>query len=415
MSLRIEDLIEPRLTDQQQSLLDWASANPVSLDEKLLVDEAVDDTGLDDFGPDDFWPRFRGQVAAIEADTGQTEFSRRIQHSRFVRLLSCRLLFTDLVRRYPEIHDVEIEAPLVVVGMPRSGTTHLVNLLAADTRFRSLPFWEIEEPFPRRGDGPGRDGVDPRYQRAVERYESGRGVFPLSGAMHERTPWSIEEEVELQDIDFSSYALEWHARVPDWRDYYFGIDQVQSYGYLKLLLKALTFFRGPNRWVLKSPQHLEQLRALKANFPDATIAMTHRDPVAVAQSAMTMMAYSDRVRRYSIEPDTLSAYWVDRVERLLRACVRDRSVFGPDHSIDVPFHEFMADDVGMVERIYERAGIEMTETARGQLDAYMVAHPRGGEHGQLVYDLRGDFGLDPAEVRKRFDFYFERFPVVAEV
>ena len=413
MAIRIDDLIEPQLSPEQEARLAWAEENPVSLAEGELVEEALTTTGLDDFGPDDFWPRVRGQLEAIEADSDQRQFSLRMQQRRMVRLLSNRLLLTDFLKRYPEIHDIEIEAPLIVVGLPRSGTTHLVNLLAADTRFRSLPFWEIEEPFPLPGNAPGRDGVDPRYQRCAALWEAGQSMFPLGKAMHERSPTSIEEEVELQDIDFSSYALEWHLRVPGWRDQYLALDQVERYGYLKTILKALTFLRGPRRWVLKSPQHLEQLPALRATFPDATIAVTHRDPVAVLQSAVTMIAYSDRVRRYQIKPEQLVEYWLDRIERLLRACVRDREVFGPDQSVDVLFHEFMADDIAMVERIYERAGIELTEKARSQLDAHMAEHPRG-RHGQIAYDLQGQFGMDPADARAHFDFYFERFAVRVE-
>ena len=98
---------------------------------------------------------------------------------------------------------------------------------------------------------------------------------------------------------------------------------------------------------------------------------------------------------------------------LLRACVRDRDLVPAERSIDVLFHEFMADDIGTVERFYECAGVEMTDAARRQLDAYMAANPRG-KHGRVVYDLEADFGRKPADVRSRFDFYFERFAVRAE-
>ena len=126
-----------------------------------------------------------------------------------------------------------------------------------------------------------------------------------------------------------------------------------------------------------------------------------------------MLAYGDRMRRPAIEPEALAAYWVDRVDRLLRACVRDRDLLPADRSVDVVFHEFMADDVATVERIYGHAGLPLTTAARAQLDAFMAANPRG-KHGSLAYDLRGDFGLDPAEVRARFGYYFDRFPVAVE-
>ena len=109
----------------------------------------------------------------------------------------------------------------------------------------------------------------------------------------------------------------------------------------------------------------------------------------------------------------IADYWIDRIERLLRACVRDRHRIPASHSIDVLFHEFMADDVGMVERIYERAGLEMTANARRVLDDFMAKNPRG-KFGRVIYDLEADFGIDPDALRKRFGFYFERFPLQAE-
>ena len=332
---------------------------------------------------------------------------------RTVRLLSSRLLVEDLCRRHPEIADIAIAAPIIVVGLPRSGTTHLVNLIAADTRLRSLPYWESIEPVPQPGEGSGPHDIDPRVERCTRGYEAQMAMVPLLRAMHHQHPNAIEEEIELEDLDFASYTLEWLARVPGWRDFYLGLDQRPHYEYLKKVLRVLTHLRGPDRWVLKSPQHLEQLGPLVETFPDATFAVTHRDPVSVITSAITMLAYGDRMRRHAIEPEALAAYWVDRVELLLHACVRDRDLLPSDRSVDVLFHEFMADDVATVERVYEKGGAPMTGAARQQLDSFMAENPRG-KHGRIAYDLAGDFGLDADAVRARFAFYFERFPVREE-
>ncbi len=174
----------------------------------------------------------------------------------------------------------------------------------------------------------------------------------------------------------------------------------------------MQWLRGPDRWVLKSPQHLEHLPALRSVFPDATLAITHRDPAAVIVSAITMLAYGDRVRRGKVDPGSVAAYWIDRIERLLRACVRDRDAWPASQSIDVLFHEFMSDDLAMVARIYELADLPMTDEAHAQFEAFMAHNPRG-KHGRVVYDLQRDFGIDADELRRRFDFYFERFPVRA--
>jgi len=226
-------------------------------------------------------------------------------------------------------------------------------------------------------------------------------------------PEHIHEEIELQFLDFSNYIPEWIAYVPRWRDYYLSHDQTPHYRYMKKVLQALQWLRGPDRWILKSPQHLEQLGPLMATFPDATIAFTHRDPVSVIASTVTMLAYGRRLQGKPMDLGAIADYWIDRIERLLRVCVRDRDLVPPSQSIDVLFHKFMADDVGMVERIYQRAGLEMTPEARRALDDFMAENPRG-KFGRVIYDLKADFGIDPDELRKRFDFYFERFPVQAE-
>lgn len=409
--VRIDDLREPRRTPDEQAFFELACSMQVDLDPADLVATARANTGLDDLGDDTLADRLAAQVAAVEADTGLSGLGRFIIRKRLVGLLAARLRFEDFVRRHPEALDVELEPPVVVVGLPRSGTTHLVNLLAADERFRSMPWWEVVEPIPVLGDGPGPDGVDPRYLRCLADWETGKQVAPLTALMHDRPPWSIEEDCELVDLDLCSYTLEFHARVPAWRDHYLGLDQERHYAFLRRELQVLSYLRGPRRWVLKTPQHLEQLGPLLATFPDATIAFTLRDPVAVLQSAITMLAYGDRLRRVRIDADELAAYWIDRIERLLRAAVRDADRIPADRRVDVEFGAFMADDLAMAERIIALSGLPVTDAAHARLAAYVAGNPRGKE-GRVVYDLRADFGIDPADLYERFAFYFEAFPEI---
>lgn len=409
--VRIDDLREPRRSPDEQALHDLGRTMEVDLDPAALVARARADTGLHDLGDGTLLDRLAAQVAAVEADEGLSGIGRLIVRRRLVGLLAARLRFEDLVRRHPEALEVELEPPVVVVGLPRSGTTHLVNLLAADRRFRSMPWWEVVEPVPVLGDGPGRDGVDPRYLRCHADWEAGKATAPLTALMHDRPPWSIEEDCELVDLDLCSYTLEWHARVPAWRDAYLALDQREHYRFLRRELQVLSYLRGPTRWVQKTPQHLEQLGPLLEVFPHATIALTLRDPVAVLQSAITMLAYGDRLRRVRVDPDQLAAYWVDRIERLLQAAVRDVHRIPADRRVDVEFGRFMDDDLGVAERILATAGLEVTDEARARLEAYLAGNPRGKD-GRVVYDLRGDFGLDPTELYERFAFYFEAFPEV---
>jgi hypothetical protein len=411
--IRITDLAEPVLDERQRQALELTRNIQLRFEEDVVLGEAVQRTGLSDFGPDDFRERLRVWLLAVQEDDSLSSIGRIGLYNDILRYAVNRLRVEDLVKRHPEILDVRIERPIIIVGLPRSGTTHLLNLISADTRLRSLPYWESLEPVPVPGEAPGPDGLDPRYLRCRENFERSDGLLPHLKAMHHMTPEHIHEEIELQAIDFSSYVLEWIADVPRLRDHYLDHDQTSSYAYMKKVLQALQWLRGPERWILKSPQHLEQLVPLKTTFPDATFAVTARDPVSVIASTITMCAYGSRIRCKRVDMEGIARYWIDRIETLLRRCVRDYDALPASQTIDVLFHEFMADDVGTVERIYELADLPMTPEARRQLQAYMAANPRG-KYGRVVYDMRRDFGIDPDEPRKRFDFYFERFPIRAE-
>ncbi len=418
-TIRIEDLAAPVLTDMQQAALDYGATLEVELSVASILAEASEATGLTEFGPDDFRERLELLCDEWDSDDGLTNIGRLSLRNKLVSHARSRLLIHDLLTRHPEIHQVEIRAPIIVAGLPRSGTTHLLNLMAADSRLRALPLWESYEPVPMPGEAVTGDARDPRYQRCAQAWETMQQMTPLLAAMHPMNPEHIHEELELMGPDFASYNYEWLCHSPRWRDHYYASDQTPHYEYMKTVLKILTWQDGDTtgentRWVLKCPQHLEQLPVLHRVFPDATIPVTHRDPVSVIQSAITMLAYGQRINRKRVDLPALLAYWTDRVAHLLEACSRDRSQVPAERSIDVLFHEFMADDLAMVEQIYQRAGLTMTDQARAELQAFLDAHPRG-KHGRIVYDLRADFGADPAGLRERFDFYFRQFPVQVEV
>ncbi|WP_198653499.1 sulfotransferase family protein [Actinocorallia populi] len=412
--IRIDDLAAPRLTPAQQEALAYGESTPVDLSVDAVLETATARAGLDDFGSDDFRERLGLWLAEMEEDEDRTGLGRLSMFGECVRHAVNRLRIHDLLQRHPEIHDVPIERPVIVVGLPRSGTTHLVNMIAADGRFRSMPLWESREPVPDPRERPGPGGVDPRWERCDQSWNAARRTLPHLAAMHPLLPDHVHEELELELPDFSSYYIEWVARCPGWRDYYLTHDQTPHYAYMRTVLQILQWRRPGRRWVLKSPQHLEQLGPLLKTFPDATVVVTHRDPVSVVQSTATMMTYSARLHYRHTRPEWYVEYWTDRIRRLLDSAVRDRSLLPADRTVDVHFHEFMADEMGTVERIYDAAGLELTPEARSEIVAYHDSHRRGRD-GQVVYDLRRDFGVTPDEVRAPFGFYLDRFDVRAEV
>jgi hypothetical protein len=415
--IRITDLAQPELSEMQQSILAFGETLQVNLEASDILEEAKAQVSLDDFGPQDFRERLDLLCDEWGSDKDLNKLGRMNLRNKLLLFARNRLLIQDLLSRHPEIHDVQIRAPIIVAGLPRSGTTHLLNLMAADSRLRALPLWESYEPVPMPGEELLGNGTDPRYQRCADAWDMMQQTVPMLAAMHPMNPDHIHEELELMGPDFASYNFEWLSQCPRWRDHYYASDQTPHYEYMKTVLKILTWQDGDDgcstRWVLKCPQHLEQLTVLHKVFPDATIAVTHRDPVSVIQSAATMIAYGQRMSRNKIDLKNIIDYWSDRVLHLLEACARDRGKLPEEQSIDVPFHVFMADDIGMVRQIYARAGLPLTEDAAAELQRYLDNHPRG-KHGRVVYKLQEDFGVDPEALRKRFDFYFQQFPVKAE-
>lgn len=408
-TIRIDDLAQPRRVPQLEAAIAATPEPDLSVD--AVLEAARQATGLDDFGSMDFVPRLEMWLRSFAEDAGLNALGRMNGFMDCVRQATTRLRFEERWKTHPEIARVVINKPIVIAGLPRSGTTHLVNLLASDTRLRSMPLWESMEPVARSEPAPD-PAVDPRRTDCVAMWGQFEQLLPYMPAMHEMAPDAIHEDVELLGPDFSGYLPEWVCRAHRLRDYLCAHDQTPHYAYAKRILQYMTWSRGPNRWVLKSPPHMENLAALSRVYPDASVVITHRDPLAVIQSAITMIAYGDRLRRSRIDLAELADYWIARIERLLQRCVAERESL--PNAIDVRFDEYMADQEGTIERVYRRAGLDFNAQARDGVRRYLKANPRG-KHGRVSYDLAGDFGVDIAALRERFAFYTERFSIKTEV
>jgi Sulfotransferase family len=411
----LDDLARPRFTEEARAILDMMSeaGAATSLEPDALMGAAVAETGLGDFGPDDFAPRLHVLCRSLREEARLNDAGVLAQAVLVTGLLRNRLLLEDLVGRHPEILDEQVEKPIVICGLPRTGTTHLHNLMSSDPALRSLPYWESMEPVLAERERPPAGEPDPRWARTEMGLSFVDAAMPEFQRMHEMTVDHVHEEIQLLAIDISTMLFETIAPIPTWRDHYLARDQRPSYAYLKRILQALQWLRGGSRWVLKSPQHLEQFPALLHTFPDATFVVTHRDPVSVTVSMVTMLAYSARLGHDRVDTHWVADYWVDRLRRMLESCAEFRDVLPADRSIDVHFGEFMADDVAMVRRIYALAGQPFTDEVEAAMTTFVRDHPRG-RHGGVVYDL-AQFGTDREQLRSTFDFYIERFGIAEEV
>lgn len=401
--VHLDDLAEPRFSAEAEQIRDMmaAMAPQCPLDADALHAKASADTGLDDFGADDYRERLDVYLAALHELDGLTAAGTVNFYSQLLQVLKNRLLLTDLLARHPEIHDIELLPPVVIAGLPRTGTTHLHNLLGAGSTFRTLPYWEGVEPFPL----PAEQGIepDPRRTRMDVAVQVMNIVMPHFPLMHEMTTEHVHEEIQLLANDVSTMLMETLGHTPRWRDYYLSHDQTTHYAHLATQLKALQFLRGGRRWLLKSPQHLEQLPVLDRVFPGAVVVCTHRDPMPVVLSMIAMITYSARMHRNQVPVEEIAAYWIERLDLMLAAFVRDRSVIGPERSIDVRFDDFMVNELVVAEQIYALAGESLSDEERSAMVDYLAGHQRG-RLGRVAtsYDM---FGLDEKDLRDRFAPY----------
>jgi sulfotransferase family protein len=403
----IDDYSNPRFSPEARAMLDAIASMPaLPLEPEALMAAASERTGLDHFGDDWFREPLDIVCRAIPVEAGLNAVGRVTAGSSLVNMLANRLRLEDLLRRHPEIEEVPIARPIIIVGLPRTGTTHLHNLLSADPQLRSLPYWESLEPVPETIPPPD---PDPRIERTAMATGFTDVAMPYFKAMHEMTPEHVHEEVQLQTLTLASMLLETQWHVPTYRDWWKSTDQTPAYRYLRRALQALQWLRGGERWVLKSPQHLEQFGRLMTVFPDATVICTHRDPVSVTVSFATMASYSARLSIDHPDPRAIGKYWTDRIQDMLTACVRDRDVLPAEQSLDVRFDDFMADEWGTVERIYEKADQPFPDSSRAALSAYNDHHRRN-RFGRVRYDVT-TFGIDPAERESALAGYRQRFGV----
>lgn len=415
-TIRITDFEAPVHSEAASAALKMVEQLPFDLSVEGVTSAAREQLASEDgvplFEDEDWNRRLSFYIDCVLADTNYTRMGQFGTYNSLVRYLVQRSRLEALYVEHPEIEEIEIERPLIIAGLPRSGTTHLLNLIGADPRLRALRRWESQEPIPsvaaRTGAAP-----DERIANGQAGLDQIELMIPLMTNMYDVPNDGIHEEVELQHMCLSSLLMAAGQPLTSWMDAYFAEDQRPHYAFLKRALKALQFLEARERWVLKSPQHLGWIPALVETFPDATVVCTHRDPVSVFTSWITMTCYAARLSRDPLVLDEIIPHAQKLQKYLLDGVVRDRDALPEGQTEHVYFHEFMADDMGTLERIYDRAGLGMSDTARAAIDHYIATHPRG-RHGKIVYDLEGDFGIRREDMYEVFANYMEAFPVKRE-
>jgi hypothetical protein len=318
----------------------------------------------------------------------------------------------DVRKRHPEIDAGAIRRPLFVLGLPRTGTSILHELLAQDPGSRVPMSWEVMHPFP----PPERATfeTDPRIE-AVDRHLAGIDrLVPDFKKMHPMGARLPQECVALTAHDFASMLFHTTHDVPSYQRWLETADLRWVYASHRRQLQYLQWRCPAERWVLKSPGHLWALEALLAIYPDACIVQTHRDPLKVIASLVSLVTLLRSLASDRIAPLAIAADWTARLAAGLEhtMAVRARGLLPPERILDVAFGELVRDEIAMVRRIYAHFGMPLSAEAEARMRRFLAGNP-ADKHGRHTYTLAAA-GLDPVAERRRYAAYQERFAVASE-
>lgn len=401
-----------RLADRVAGLCGLLNS-PLSADALIL--QAQRRTGLTDFGDTGFNEPLRNFLGSCSAESSLGLIGRAATRWDVVRFLINLLRMQAAEQADPGIENQEIKRPIFITGLPRSGTTFLHRLMMADQRNRAPLVWQTIYPYPELGVRP--DARDQRVARVTRQLRVFEFLAPEFRGLHPLDATSPQECSEINAHVFRSLRFDSNYHIPSYRAWLDAdIDRHQpAYRFHKRFLKHLQHQdpEAGSQWVLKCPEHLFALHAIKAVYPDARMIFVHRDPVKVLLSVAKLTEvlrrpFTRHIERAQIGRDE-SARWLDGTRRMMEVA-GDGGFSEPVchvHHIDL-----VTDPVSTVEQVYKHFGLDLPETAMAGMQQYATARPNGG-YGPRDYHFE-DHGLDAADERDKFRPYMLRFGIVPE-
>lgn len=412
--IHIADFENPVMTDSMKDIMAALEGQEIALDSNSLIETAKQQIDVPFYDDPAMLERFAALFKEVEANGPLHNVGRMALQSMAVEGLTDQSRMHYLFDTYPEIRQTAVERPIIVVGMPRSGSTHLLKLLSTDSSLRTIKRWQTYQSFPSKAMLEGKE-PDNRIENGVIRDQMVDVMAPHFRGLFDVEADDSTEEIEVMGKVCYGVVGSFNGDVPNYDNNFYNNDQTEAYRYLYRYLQALQWLQrddGTNRWLLKSPQHMAALPEIKNVFPDACLVFTHRDPASVFTSLLTLTGYILRISYSSMRKEQI----IEKTRRMqhgfLRGICRDIDQWeGPVEHIY--FDQFMKNKHETVERVFAAAGLDYDAAAQQRVTDAINDNPRG-RRGEFIYDIEGDFGLTRDQIREEFSYYTDRFPVALE-
>jgi hypothetical protein len=380
-----------------------------SLDPDNIVRTAARAANSNQFGDGSFLDALPIFFEAIAREADLTWLGRVMCRQSLLGFLQNRFSVYRHRADHPEVAGVPIERPLFIVGFPRTGTTILHNLLAQDPANRAPLAWEVQFPDP--PPQSATFNTDPRIDKARTHFGRMDTMAPSLASIHEIGPELSQECMPILAQTMLGPQLNMIFNVPSYQSWVDTQSHAPAYTYHRHFLEHLQSKHMKDRWVLKSPVHLRSLDALLAEYPDARIIFTHRDPAKTVPSLASLFYVIRGLASDSVDPDALGEqqlqWWADSLDEAM--AVREKHCDKSDQFMDVQFEEVLADPVAVLGRVYERFDIPWSAHIEGHMRAFLANNPHG-KHGAHRYEV-GDFGMTVGRIRERFAGYYNRYDI----
>lgn len=384
------------------------------LDPERLMSAATRATGLGDFGSGYFREPLARLCDSLENEAALTALGRMIARQDLLRLLGNRLRFVEIFKHHPEIAAGRIVAPVFILGMPRTGTTSMHELLALDPQFRVPLSWETAHPFPPPETATYRS--DPRIAEVAAELAQVDRLLPEFRYMHPMGAELPQECVALFAHDFQSMIFDVQFRLPSYQAWIIREDMAEVFRNHRRWLQLLQWKKPGDTWVLKSPQYLWNIAEMLREYPDARVIQLHRDPVTVAMSVGSLTATLRGLASNAVDLREVTQHYADLLHfgtgRTIAA--RASGLLGAERVIDVQFADFRRDPLGEVRRIYAQLGFTLSADTAAAMQRFLDAGKESGRHARHRYDLAAS-GIDLARERERFAAYQQAYGIASEI
>ncbi len=379
-----------------------------------LVAAATEATGLEDLGEPTWEEGLDRMLEDLDRSARLNELGVTIVQSEFTAYLTNRLRILDWRAKHPAVAQGQVRRPLVICGQPRTGTTILFDLLAQDPAHRAPLTWEVDFPVP--PPTTATYDTDPRIEESELMAGMADQIIPGFSDFHPLGARLAQECARITASEFRSMMFQTQYDVPGYEHWLlYEADPAPLYRWHRIYLQHLQSEHAADRWLIKSPAHLWHLAALMAEYPDAVVIQTHRDPLKVITSISALVAHLRRMASDHSSVARAAAQYTEDIflglERSLEA--RTDGTLPAGQVIDVQFAAFMDDPFATIGAVYDQLGVALTVEAEQRMRDFLATHPGDGGGGGTRYAW-ADTGLDEATLRKRAAPYQEYFGVPTE-